>query len=134
MRDKLIRGIGWVALWILLFWISRPNHPTSMLNATATTVMVLFSIAAFVIIARSSRNAPFVLKLSVTAICIVGAGVLAALAIRVVYDIAIGPDPRRFGLATNIAMDTAVVVVLVTIMAGLEFSMRGLRRVKTGVT
>lgn len=124
MRDNLLRIIGWGALWVLLFWISRANHPTSMLNAAATTIMVLSAIAASAVIAQTSRNASVVWKLSVAAICIIGAGVLAALAIRVVYDIAIGPDPRRFGVAANIGMDTAVVAVLVTIMAGLDVSLR----------
>ena len=126
MRDNLVRVMGWGVLWVLLFWISRANHPTSMLNVAATTVMVLFSVAAFTVITQTSRNAPVVLKLAGAASCIIGAGVLAALAVRTVYDIEIGPDPRRFGLVANIAMDTAVVAALVTLMGGLQWSLRRL--------
>ena len=124
MRRNLVRLIGWALLWALLFWVSRANHPTFMLNATATTLMVLASVVAFAVIMQTSNGTSVILKLCSGALGIIGAGVMAALAIRGVYDIEIGPDPRRFGLAANIGMDTAIVAVLVTLMGALNWSLR----------
>ncbi|HLY07516.1 MAG TPA: hypothetical protein VKR31_17350 [Rhizomicrobium sp.] len=116
----------WAVLWVLLFWVSRANHPTVMLDAVATTLMVMASAAAFAIIVQASRSTSAITKICAVALAIVGGGILAALAIHAVYDIEVGPDPRRFGLMANIGMDTAVVAVSVTLVGAAEW---GLRRV-----
>lgn len=124
MSESLIRTMGWALLWVLLFWVSRANHPTAMLNAAATTLMVLASAAAFAVIIQSFKSSSGMLRVCSAPLSIIGAGILAALAIRAIYDLEIGPDPRRFGLGANIGMDTAVVAVLVTIMGAVNWSLR----------
>lgn len=123
MSRNLIRAMGWAVLWVLLFWVSRANHPTALLNAAATTLMVMASAAAFAVM-QTSRSTSAVTKVLSAALCIIGAGILAALAIRGVYDIEVGPDPRRFGLAANIGMDSAVVAVLLALMGAIEWNLR----------
>lgn len=123
MSGNLVRATVWAALWVLLFWISRANHPTAMLNAAATTLMVLASATAFVVM-RTFRSTSAVTRVLSAALCIIGAGIVAALAIRAVYDVEVGPDPRRFGLAANIGMDSAVVAVLVVLMGAVDWNLR----------
>lgn len=124
MSGNLVRALGWAILWVFLFWISRANHPTVMLNAAATTLMILASAVAFAVITQASGSTSVIAKGCAIALSIVGGGILAALAIRAVYDFVVGPDPRRFGLMANIEMDTAVVAVLVTLMGALDWSFR----------
>jgi len=124
MWGNLFRVIGWGLLWILLFWVSRANHPTAMLNASATTLMIVASVAAFAVIARNSNSNSAAFKFGAVALSIVCAGVLVALAIGAVYDVEIGPDPRRFSLAANIVMDTVVVAILVALMGALNWGLR----------
>lgn len=73
---------------------------------------------------QTSRSTSAVTKVLSAALCIIGAGILAAPAIRGVYDIEVGPDPRRFGLAANIGMDSAVVAVLLALMGAIEWNLR----------
>ncbi len=49
------------------------------------------------------------LGLSILALVVVG--FLAAILIHVVYDVLLGPDPRRFSVAPNVLMDVAFVGV-----------------------
>lgn len=126
MWNNAIRLAGWLTLWALLFWISRANHPTSTLNVAATTLMILAAIAAFAVILQTSRNASAAFKFGTAAFSVIGAGILAALAIGIVYDIEIGPNPRRFGLAANIVMDTVVVAALVMLMSAFDWGLNRL--------
>lgn len=127
MAGSLVRATVWAALWAFLFWVSRANHPTAMLNAAATTLMVLAAAAAFAVLMQAAtRRMSALLKVCIAALCIITAGVVAALAIQAVYDVEIGPDPRRFGMADNIGMDSAVVAVLVALAAALDWSLRRL--------
>ena len=81
MKYGLIRFIGWIALWALLFRVSRANHPTVALNIAATSLMIIAAIAAFTITMQTTKNRSTARRLGMAAICILGAGVLAALAI-----------------------------------------------------
>lgn len=48
-------------------------------------------------------------------------GLIAALLIGFAYGVVVGPDPHRFGLLESIAMDAAVVGVVMAILRGLRW-------------
>ena len=48
-------------------------------------------------------------------------GVLSAVTISAIYDRLLGPDPRRFGFASNVLMDTAVVIAAMALAAGVLY-------------
>lgn len=74
--------------------------------------MMFASLAALGIIVQIFRSSSAIIRFGGAALCIVAGGVVAALAISAIYDVEAGPDPRRFSLAANVAMDTVVVAVL----------------------
>jgi hypothetical protein len=89
--------------------------------------MVCAAIAAHWAISIVGKGVTPALKFAFAIVCILCGGIVVALAIHAVYDVAIGPDPRRFGLVTNIGMDTAVVAALVALMSGLDWYLRRIR-------
>ncbi len=67
---------AWLALWGFWGFVSRHNHPTLVIDAIATALL-LAAFAADVV------------------------------AIKTVYDIFWGPDPRRFGFGVNSGLEFA---------------------------
>ena len=102
--------VGWFGLWLFWFVVSRHNHPTLVLDAIATAVLV--SAVALAVYAnhfwlrprlwRAKRFTEYALAM------LVALGVLAlgcVLLIQQVYDLLWGPDPRRFGFWANLGLD-----------------------------
>ena len=96
-------GLFFVALTL----VSRDNHPTLLLNLIASGIMTLASLATYFGVSSALPRTLRALGLIVLAWCIAGA--LSAILISVAYDALWGPDPLRFSMASNIAMDIVVV-------------------------
>jgi hypothetical protein len=92
---------------VALVLVSRDNHPTLLLNVIASGIMTLASLATYVGVSRAVPRTLASLGRLVLAWCI--AGTLSALLISFSYDELWGPDPLRFSMASNIAMDIVVV-------------------------
>ena len=97
-------GLFLVALVI----VSRDNHPTLLLNLVASGIMTLASLATYVGVSRAVPRSLVSWGQLVLAWCI--AGTLSALLISFAYDEIWGPDPLRFSMESNIAMDIVVVI------------------------
>lgn len=93
--------IAWVSLWVLLFVISRQNHPTVILNASATTVLIGAGVSVYLLAARRGWAIGF-------ASVVIG-GIAAAATITMIYDLLDGPDPRRFDFLLNVESDSGIV-------------------------
>lgn len=120
--------VGCLGLWVLLYWVSRNNHPTAELNAVATTIMTVAAAVSFLVMPRIFRGRAVLVRACACALVLLVSGTLVAMAISGVYDREIGPDPRRIGTVTNIELDTLVVVVFAAILAGLDRILRYLGR------
>jgi ammonia channel protein AmtB len=120
--------LGCLGLWILLFRVSRNNHPTAELNAIATTIMTVAAALSFLVISRIFAGRPMFVRACAGALVLLLSGTLAAMAISGVYDLEIGPDPRRISAITNIELDTVVVVVFAAVLGGLDRILRLMRR------
>jgi hypothetical protein len=98
------------ALIVVLVALTRGNHATLHLAVLASSAFVLSADLG----ERASRRMASGLALKVIAFFGVAAfcGVVSALLISVAYDRVVGPDPLRFGLATNIVMDTTIIGLL----------------------
>lgn len=99
-----------IAFWVFAFliWLSgtTAHHPNWTLRITCTLVLILMSaLYACCFTPRAISVGSIVVSL----ISLCGCGVFAAILIHLLYDSLIGPDPRRFGFVSNIAMDTAIV-------------------------
>ncbi len=107
------------------FWIflSRDYHPTLLIDALATAVLV--TVAALAVYANSRVLLPkywerrsygqYAVALLFTI------GVLALIAVVVIqwiYDALWGPDPRRFGFGTNFVYECVFISIHVVIAFG----------------
>jgi hypothetical protein len=93
---------------VVLVIVSRDNHPTLVLNVIASGIMTLASLATYVGVSRAVPRTLASLGQIVLAWCIAGA--LSAILISFAYDEIWGPDPLRFSMESNIAMDIVVVI------------------------
>ena len=87
---------------------SGVNHPTLALNLVASGIMTVASAGVFIASRRFLLHGVFHYVLVGVAALL--AGTASAFSISFAYDALWGPDPLRFGVAENIAMDTAVVL------------------------
>jgi hypothetical protein len=124
----LFRYVIAFALTLILVALTRGNHATLALAVFASVVFVI----AADIAERLSKLTPTGRALKAVAFvgCAGAAGLVSALVISLAYDHVVGPDPLRFSLAMNIAMDTAVVALLMGIMRA-AISIWALRKFKT---
>ncbi len=92
------------ACWLVL---SRGKHPNWAMGLVCTSVLV--GASAFYAIALSP-NGNTANRVGFSLLALIACGMLAATAIHGLYDIFIGPDPRRFSFASNAAMDTCLIL------------------------
>jgi len=93
---------------VVLVIVSWDNHPTLLLNLVASGIMTLASLVTYVGVSRAIPRTLASLGQLVLAWCIAGA--LSAILISFAYDEIWGPDPLRFSMESNIAMDIVVVI------------------------
>lgn len=106
----------WLALWAFWTLATRAYHPDLRLASLATACLVAASAAAVHLDARllvprylrARRPAAYAVAL---AAILLACGLLAAATIHLLYDALLGPDPRRFSFAVNVALDTAFVAL-----------------------
>jgi hypothetical protein len=113
--------------WICAFgiWLAATtgNHPDWIMRILATAILVGMSAL------YSIRWAPRKLTakhLFFSSLALLGCGLVTAIVIRVIYDAWIGPDPRRFSLLVNLAMDTAVLLVNTVLAAVVAWTVKQL--------
>jgi hypothetical protein len=98
--------------------VSLNNHPTLTLNLFATGVFILCADVGERVSSRERQKPALRYVLFVAAAC-VGGGVAAA-TIGLAYDAAIGPDPRRFSLMSNIMMDSIIVGFIMLLLRAMQ--------------
>ena len=99
------------SFWPVAFtaWLlsTTAYHPNWTLRVVCTFILVAASAIYACCFAPPERTFP---AIAFSSLALLACGIVTAVLIHVVYDWSIGPDPRRFGLAQNILMDTAVVL------------------------
>jgi hypothetical protein len=113
-----------IALWavVFLFWffISRDYHPTLLIDALATGVLVGVTAACVYAnnlilrprLAAHRRTWRYAAELLAA---IMVADVVAVLMIQWIYDTLWGPDPLRYGFLTNVLYEAAFISVLLVV-------------------
>ncbi len=100
-----------LTFWILafVFWLmaTTDNHPNWTSRVAST--LILTGMSAFFACCFTPRTFR-ASKILISLVALLGCGISAAVGIHVLYDVLIGPDPRRFPLSTNIGIDTAVIL------------------------
>ncbi len=104
MRPKWIAfTLVWTFLYAAECVLFRSFHPTRMLDVLCVFVMMVGNVAV-VLLMRSASPARWGRILAVELV----ATVVVVLAIQTIYDVLLGPDPRRFGFGFNFASDFAL--------------------------
>ena len=118
LRNVVLQAVVWGLVFAFWFVASRNNHPTPLLNTLATSILVGCSAVGVLVWKQAFSGRPFVVRTASRVLCVVALGTLAAVIIRLIYDLLLGPDPRRFSFVSNLMMDIAFVAIHVLI-AGL---------------
>ena len=106
--------VFWLAAFFFWLFFTQANHPNWTLRILCTWILVDSSaLFACFFSPRQFKPGPLFRSALLLAIC----GTAAALLIHVFYDALLGPDPLRFSLLSNIAMDIAFVLVNTLISA-----------------
>lgn len=103
----IFHAVFWTFAFAVWLVSTRAYHPTWTLRVACTFILVAASAIYACCFAPRQRNFP---ALAVSSLALLACGLAAALLVHIVYDWSLGPDPRRFSLAKNIVMDTAVVL------------------------
>ena len=131
---------AWVALFAFWLFVTRGYHPTPLIGALATTLLVAAFAGAvytnsYLLLPRFAGRGLWV-RYSLWLIALVAVlDVAVVLAIRGVYDLLWGPDPRRFGFWSNFATDGVGILahiigglVVLNVLGGRRFGRRARRR------
>lgn len=134
------------ALWLAVFggWVavSRDHHPTLLLNALASAVLVAASAVAVYANAlvlrpryiQKRRGWRYALELALTVMVL---DLVSVLAIQWLYDMLWGPDPLRYGFWMNIGLEAGFiglhVAVAVAIVTAFRIRMSAKRNNRTGI-
>lgn len=120
----LRHALAWAALWGFWAFVSRHNHPSLLLDVAATTLLVAtFALAVYahhlILIPCFLRRGRIAAYLAALLLVTALLSLACTLLISLVYDVLWGPDPLRFGFATNLVMELfGVVLHLVAVAAG----------------
>ena len=113
-KALVFHGVYWAAAYFLWLSLTTAYHPTWPLRILSTGVLVAASaLFSCRFITRELKLKPLMLS----AVALIVCGAVAALVISGIYDVLLGPDPRRFALTSNIVMDTAFVFINTIIAA-----------------
>lgn len=119
MRNRIGPAVQvglWLVDWAASAWLTRWHHPTPAIDAAATACLISACAAAvyvdsLVLTPRFwGRGRRWAYAMTLLATVATSAAVGVAL-IQVVYDVAWGPDPARYGLAFNLATDSLGVAI-----------------------
>jgi hypothetical protein len=130
-KRLLSHGIAWLGVFCFWLLITLDHHPTLILAAIATAIIVGCSAAAIylntsLLLPRFNRlrwsgYLPLLLGLVLLLACTAAASTGAA------YDLLWGPDPLRYGFITNAALDGAMIALHLMLAMLLMRSWRRLR-------
>jgi hypothetical protein len=106
----------WALLFLFWFLISRDHHPTLLIDALATGVLVAVTAACVYInrlvlrprFAGHRRLWQYAAELLAA---IVVADVVAVVVIQSIYDTLWGTDPLRYGFLTNVLYEAGFIAV-----------------------
>ena len=115
LRNVIVPIVVWGLVFVFWFVVSRNNHPTSLLNALATSILVGCSAVGVLVWRHAFSGRRFPVRTALRVLCVVVLGTLAALIIRLIYDLLLGPDPRRFSFVSNLMMDIGFVAIHVLV-------------------
>lgn len=127
MRPRLWRDLQvvlWVVDWVACVGLTRAHHPTTTIAMIATACLIGSCAVAVYVDAlslkpriwRAGHRVEYAIMLIVT---IAGSAAFGVTLIQVVYDIAWGPDPARYGLGFNLATDSLAVAIHVAVAKGI---------------
>jgi hypothetical protein len=117
---SLIRPLTNIAIWLAVFafwfFLSRPYHPTLLIDALATAMLV--TVAALTVYVNSSLLVPRFWKRGLhgqyAGALLLTIAVLALIAVVLIgwmYDALWGPDPARFGFGTNFVYECVFISI-----------------------
>lgn len=131
VQRTVSHSLVWAGVFGFWLYLSSHYHPTLLVGALATAVLVAAS--AFAVYANrwllsrrgfTVRRSRWRYPVLILAILIV-ADLVAVLTIQVVYDTLWGPDPLRFSFGSNLASDGAFIAAhLIVGTALLRFGKR----------
>ncbi len=104
----------WILLWAFWTFVSRDHHPTLLIDAVATGMLMVASAAGFywnVNLLWPRLRARLPVYGAALAVTIFGLAVVTAYAISLFYDVAWGPDPARYGFWDNVGLDAVWIAV-----------------------
>jgi hypothetical protein len=116
----LVQALAWVALWGFWVVVSRHNHPSLVLNAVASALLVA-TFAGTVhlnqlrLIPRLWDARRFTVYGGALLLAMGGLALACTAAIHIVYDLLWGPDPARFGFWTNFGMEFVLIAIHVLV-------------------
>ncbi len=111
LRNAFVPVVVWSVVFVFWMILSRHNHPTLVLNSIATFVLVGCSAVGAEFWKRAFVGRTFALRTIMRLAGIIALGAIAAVVIRLFYDMILGPDSRRFSFVANLLMDITFVAI-----------------------
>lgn len=123
-KRLLINIAIWVAVFFFWLFISREHHPTLLIDALATAMLV--AVSALTVYANSRLLVPKFWKRGLYGqyagallLTIAALALVAVVLIGWMYDALWGPDPARFGFGTNFVYECVFISVHLVAASGL---------------
>jgi hypothetical protein len=120
-----LHSVLWIALYLFWFLISRDHHPTLLIDALATGVLVAVTAAcvyinSLVLRPRFAAHRRWWQYAAELLAIVIVADVVAVLAIQWIYDTLWGPDPLRYGFLTNVLYEAGFIGVHLVMALGVR--------------
>ena len=122
---------------IFAFWLfaSRTHHPTLLIGALATAVLVAVAAVAvyinrFMLLPKYKAHPHTVMYLLLLLLTVVALSLVAVMSIGWVYDVLWGPDPLRYGFWRNLVYEAIFITVHVMIAMAVVGVMRRMAQAK----
>lgn len=103
----VFHSLYWLVAYFGWLFATVNYHPSWTLRILCTAILVVASAGYSCFFSPRQLSLKSFLRSSAALIVI---GVVAAIAIHLIYDAILGPDPRRFPLTSNLVMDTVFVL------------------------
>ena len=132
-RRVMLHLVVWFGVFTFWLLVTRQHHPTWMVAALATAVLVsAFALAAYLNslllwpkFAKRRRWLPYLLALLTTVAVI---DLVAVLSIQLIYDWLWGTDAGRYSFWFNLTSDGAGIIVHVVAAMGVMWIVKYLRK------
>ena len=116
LRRLALNIAAWLAVFGFWVFLARDYHPTLLIDALATAVLVTVAagtvyVNKLILLPKYRARRAYALYAIALVATVVLLALIAVITIQLMYDALWGPDPRRFGFGTNFVYECIFIVV-----------------------